>query len=116
MRHRTIRRRTRRNGSPSPSHAGIGPRAPAGRESGQRPLDFPLDVQPVLDAKCVECHGADKPEADLDLTGTMTPLFSRSYENLVDRGYLIANVGELQPKGGMSTICPPVLSARTTAS
>jgi len=64
-----------------------------GEKTGQRPLDFSLDVQPVLDAKCIKCHGAEKPKADLDLTGTITPLFSRSYENLVDRGYLIAKVG-----------------------
>ena len=71
-----------------------------GEKSGRRPLDFPLDVQPVLDAKCIKCHGADKPKADLDLTGAMTTLFSRSYQNLLARQGLIARIGELQPKGG----------------
>ncbi len=48
-------------------------------------VDFPRDVQPILDDLCVECHGYEKnvrggPRAGrLILTGDRGPLFSHSY-------------------------------------
>jgi hypothetical protein len=48
-------------------------------------FDFPRDVQPILDALCVECHGYEKtgrggPRAGrLLLTGDHGPLYSHSY-------------------------------------
>ncbi len=48
-------------------------------------LDFPRDVQPVLDALCVRCHGYEKtadggPRAGrLILSGDRGPMFSHSY-------------------------------------
>ena len=48
-------------------------------------FDFPRDVQPVLDALCVSCHGYEKtaqggPRAGrLILTGDRGPMFSHSY-------------------------------------
>lgn len=48
-------------------------------------LDFPRDVQPVLDALCVDCHGYEKtasggPRAGrLILSGDRGPMFSHSY-------------------------------------
>ena len=48
-------------------------------------LDFPRDIQPILDALCVDCHGYEKtarggPRAGrLILTGDHGPLFSHSY-------------------------------------
>ncbi len=48
-------------------------------------IDFPRDVQPVLDALCVNCHGYEKTEAGgpragrLILTGDRGPMFSHSY-------------------------------------
>lgn len=48
-------------------------------------IDFPRDVQPVLDALCVRCHGYEKsPEggpraAKLVLTGDRGPMFSHGY-------------------------------------
>jgi cytochrome c553 len=48
-------------------------------------IDFPRDVQPVLDALCVRCHGYEKtPEggpraAKLILTGDHGPMYSHSY-------------------------------------
>jgi hypothetical protein len=70
-----------------------------GEKSGKRPLDFVADVQPVLDKHCVKCHGGDKPKAGLDLRGTMTKMFSRSYENLLNKKYM-PFVGENHPKTG----------------
>jgi hypothetical protein len=55
-----------------------------GEVSGARVLHYPTDVQPILDKHCIQCHGGSEPDVELDLTGKMTELFSRSYENLVD--------------------------------
>ncbi|MBI5832132.1 MAG: hypothetical protein HZB16_07460 [Armatimonadetes bacterium] len=64
--------------------------APAARlvdESwGSGYLDYPSQVQPVLDRHCASCHGGDKDiAAGLDLSGGWTEFFSISYENLVNR-------------------------------
>ena len=48
-------------------------------------IDFPRDVQPVLDALCTSCHGYEKTEkggpraGNLILTGDHGPMFSHSY-------------------------------------
>ncbi|MBI5690450.1 MAG: hypothetical protein HZC55_10175 [Verrucomicrobia bacterium] len=48
-------------------------------------FDYPRDVQPVLDALCVDCHGYEKTPAGgpragrLVLTGDRGPMFSHSY-------------------------------------
>jgi hypothetical protein len=48
-------------------------------------IDYPRDVQPVLDALCVSCHGYEKTAAGgpragrLILTGDHGPLYSHSY-------------------------------------
>ncbi len=49
-------------------------------------LDYPSMVQPILDRRCVECHGGAKGiAAGLDLTGGWTEHFNISYENLANR-------------------------------
>jgi mono/diheme cytochrome c family protein len=49
-------------------------------------LDFPRDVQPVLDRHCVACHGGVRGfGGGLDLTGGWTEYFNIAYENLVSR-------------------------------
>jgi hypothetical protein len=57
-------------------------------DTGPRPLHYPSDVQPIFDRHCVACHGGEKPKGKLDLTGTMTTHFNRSYENLMKGGYV----------------------------
>ena len=54
-----------------------------GETSGQRPLDYYTDVQPVLDKHCVECHSGDEPEGRLNLSGELTAQFNVSYEKLI---------------------------------
>ena len=54
-----------------------------GETTGGRPIHYATDVQPVLDKNCVKCHSGDKPKAGLNLSGTMTALFSVSYESLI---------------------------------
>ncbi len=48
-------------------------------------LDFPRDIQPILDRHCVRCHNPDKYDGRVDLTGDHTPLFSQSYWTLTHK-------------------------------
>lgn len=48
-------------------------------------IHYPTDIQPVLDAKCVSCHGAKEPAGGLRLTGEVTPYYNTSYEQLAIR-------------------------------
>jgi hypothetical protein len=77
-----------------------------GEKTGARPLHYATDVQPILDKHCIRCHSGAEPEGDLDLTGTPTSHFSRSYENILDRG-LIPVIGENHPKWGNIHYLPP---------
>ncbi len=77
-----------------------------GEKTGARPLHYAADVQPVLDKHCIRCHSGAEPEGDLDLTGTPTTHFSRSYENILDRD-LIPVIGENHPKWGNIHYLPP---------
>ncbi|NQU25447.1 MAG: hypothetical protein HQ567_29540, partial [Candidatus Nealsonbacteria bacterium] len=45
-------------------------------------MDFPRDVQPILDRHCVRCHSPDKPEGSIVLVGDRGPVFSLSYYEL----------------------------------
>lgn len=45
-------------------------------------IHYPTDVQPILDSKCVSCHGASEPAAGLRLTGEVTLYYNTSYEEL----------------------------------
>ncbi len=77
-----------------------------GDQSALRPIYYPTDVQPILDRHCVRCHGGRKTDADLDLTGELTTLFSRSYESLLKRD-LVQVFHENQPKTGDASPIPP---------
>jgi len=45
-------------------------------------LDFPRDVQPILDRHCVKCHSHDKRKGGVVLEGDRGPVFSISYYTL----------------------------------
>jgi hypothetical protein len=45
-------------------------------------IDFPRDVQPILDRHCLKCHDYDKRTAGVILTGDHGPMFSHSYVTL----------------------------------
>jgi len=57
---------------------------PGDRQAGQA-IHFPTYIQPILDDYCVSCHGEQKREGNLDLRGTLTKLYSVSWENLIRR-------------------------------
>jgi hypothetical protein len=48
-------------------------------------IDFPRDVQPILDRHCVECHGPEAREGGVSLSGNRGPTFSHSYYALTLR-------------------------------
>lgn len=73
-----------------------------GEERGERPIDFAVDVQPVLDKYCIKCHSGKEPKGDLLLTGEMTPLFSVAYEQLIENR-----------RGGAGRDNKPLLCGRT---
>lgn len=66
-------------------------------------IDFPRDVQPVLDALCIGCHGYEKTEsggpcaARLILSGDRGPMFSHSYYAMTIAGVFAD--GRNRPKG-----------------
>lgn len=60
-------------------------------------LDFPRDIQPILDAHCVSCHNPDRREGDVELVGDHAPAYSIAYATLFERG-LVAD-GRNQPYG-----------------
>jgi len=65
-------------------------------------IDFPRDIQPILDELCVKCHGYEKTAAGgpwagrLILTGDRGPMFSHSYYMLTI-AHLFAD-GRNEPK------------------
>ncbi len=83
-----------------------------GETSGQRPLDYFTDVQPVLDTHCIKCHSGKEPKGDMNLSGELTALFNVSYEKLIperrggdgrERGrydLIGPTIGENHPKTG----------------
>ena len=48
-------------------------------DTGPRMVDFTVDVQPILDKHCVECHSGENPKGALDLSNTLTSLWRVSY-------------------------------------
>lgn len=45
--------------------------------------DFPRDIQPILDRRCVKCHNCDRRDGGVLLTGDRGPMFSHAYYSLV---------------------------------
>ena len=87
------------------NHPPAMPQPQPGDETAARPLHYPVDVQPVLDKHCVRCHGATDPAGRLDLTGELTTVFSRSYENILGRR-LVKTFNEGSDWGG-TPYAPP---------
>jgi mono/diheme cytochrome c family protein len=60
-------------------------------------IDYPRDVQPVLDAHCIQCHSPEKRNGGVSLTGDRTPLYTVSYYTITAK-QLVAD-GRNLPKG-----------------
>ncbi len=46
-------------------------------------IDFPRDIQPILDRHCAKCHNPEKRKGGILLTGDRGPVYSHSYFNLL---------------------------------
>jgi len=97
------------------------PPAELGPQPGEvapRPIHYASDVQPIFDKHCVSCHGSEKPDGGLDLSGGLTSHFNRSYENLIKGGFVnfiqewtgprLANPPEYFTVGGSMAHAPAV--------
>ncbi len=51
-------------------------------------IDFPRDIQPVLDKYCVECHNAEKSAGNVRLDGARNPYWTFGYSSLIDNRQL----------------------------
>ena len=76
----------------APANRGHIPFAMAGEPAIPEPvrglpavLDFPRDIQPILDKHCVKCHHPLNREGGVLLTGDHGPTYSHSYFNLMAR-------------------------------
>jgi hypothetical protein len=54
-------------------------------------IDFPRDVQPILDRRCAQCHNAERYEGQVDLTGDKTAGYTISYLTMQTRGLVNDN-------------------------
>ncbi|TWT84619.1 hypothetical protein CA13_60990 [Planctomycetes bacterium CA13] len=64
------------------------PQPQPGDKDAARPLHYAVDIQPILDEKCVSCHGETDPAADLRLTGEHAWLANTSASQLRSKGYV----------------------------
>ncbi len=48
-------------------------------------IDFPRDIQPILDKHCVKCHSPQKRSGGILLTSHRGPVYSHAYFNLMGR-------------------------------
>jgi hypothetical protein len=80
--------------------------APQPGETAPRAIYYPTDVQPILDKHCLSCHNDEKAQGDLNLSGQLTTLFSRSYEEIL-RKNLVKVWRENDPKTGEAAPLPP---------
>jgi hypothetical protein len=75
-----------RHSAPPPTRplaaSGAPARIVAGELEGQ-PFSFMRTVQPILDARCLQCHSGARPARGLDLTATADRGFTRSYWSLL---------------------------------
>jgi mono/diheme cytochrome c family protein len=70
------------------------PSAPVPPPWGDRPVSFLRDIQPVLDRRCVSCHGGLKPAGGLDFSGGLTTHdgevagygYNRAFETILEHG------------------------------
>ncbi|MBN2477572.1 MAG: PD40 domain-containing protein [Pirellulales bacterium] len=60
-------------------------------------IDYPRDVQPILDEHCVQCHCPERREGKTDFTGDHTAMYSVSYWTMQTRS--LVSDGRNQPFG-----------------
>lgn len=79
---------------------------------GDRPVSFLRDIQPVLDAHCVRCHGGLTPAGGLDFFGGLTSHddeipgygYNRAFETIITNGLVSLSPARAQD----ASITPPL--------
>jgi hypothetical protein len=95
----------------APAHAPLASRRPASRidpgPMGGAPFSYVRFIQPIMDKHCVSCHGGQKIEKGVDLTGAPASRgsFTRSYAALTQdprmvRRFAARNGVQITPPGG----------------
>jgi mono/diheme cytochrome c family protein len=54
-------------------------------------FDFPRDIKPILDRHCVECHGAQRTDGGVTLSGNRGTRYSLAYATLLSRPGLVSH-------------------------
>ncbi len=52
-------------------------------------LDFPRDIQPILNRHCVECHNHDRRDGDINLSGDRTPYYSTAFWTMFSKSLVV---------------------------
>ncbi|MCX7886154.1 MAG: hypothetical protein N3B01_02705 [Verrucomicrobiae bacterium] len=60
-------------------------------------LDYPRDIQPILDRHCVSCHNPDQRDGGVDLCGDKTAMYTISYWTMRTRN--LVSDGRNEPRG-----------------
>jgi Hydrazine synthase alpha subunit middle domain/WD40-like Beta Propeller Repeat len=75
-------------------------------------LDFPRDIQPILDRHCVACHNHDQSDGEINLSGDRTPLYSTAYWTMFSKGLAIdgRNKHGNQPPRALGSAASPLMT------
>jgi len=52
-------------------------------------MDFPRDIQPILDEHCLRCHNDRRRDGGVNLSGDYGPIYSHAYWTLFVRGQVV---------------------------
>jgi len=52
-------------------------------------LDFPRDIQPILQRHCVECHNHDRCDGQVNFSGDRTPYYSTAYWTMFSKSLVV---------------------------
>lgn len=52
-------------------------------------LDFPRDIQPILDRHCARCHNHDQGDGGINLSGDRTPYYSTAYWTMFSKSLVV---------------------------
>ena len=80
--------------------------SPQPGDTAPRTVHYAVDIRPILDKHCIGCHDSPQPghlpAGELDLSGELTKLYDRSYENFIDKGL----VSHLNDGYGSANVAP----------
>lgn len=74
-------------------------------------LDFPRDVQPILNRHCVSCHNDDQTDGGINLSGGHTPYYSTAYWTVISKGLAVDGRNKYgnQPPRALGSAASPLM-------